>query len=132
VKPGAVVIDVGINRIPAPEKGEGKTRVVGDAHFAECRRGGGPWHHAGAGRASADDGGLPCCGTRFWLPARDGAGRCRKETPEPESLFDSSGRQQEGRCAICGERCRRGGLMTPHATVWKKKRPTLRSHHGHA
>ena len=37
IKPGAVVIDVGINRIPAPEKGEGKTRVVGDAHFAECR-----------------------------------------------------------------------------------------------
>ena len=37
VKPGSVVIDVGINRIPAPEKGEGKTRVVGDAHFAECR-----------------------------------------------------------------------------------------------
>ncbi len=37
VKPGAVVIDVGINRIPAPEKGEGKTRVVGDAHFAEVR-----------------------------------------------------------------------------------------------
>jgi methylenetetrahydrofolate dehydrogenase (NADP+)/methenyltetrahydrofolate cyclohydrolase len=36
VKPGAVVIDVGINRIPAPEKGEGKTRVVGDAHFAGC------------------------------------------------------------------------------------------------
>lgn len=36
VKPGAVVIDVGINRLPAPEKGEGKTRVVGDAHFAEC------------------------------------------------------------------------------------------------
>ena len=37
VKPGAIVIDVGINRLPAPEKGEGKTRVVGDAHFAECR-----------------------------------------------------------------------------------------------
>ena len=37
VKPGAVVIDVGINRLPAPEKGEGKTRVVGDAHFAECK-----------------------------------------------------------------------------------------------
>ena len=36
VKPGAVVIDVGINRVPAPDKGEGKTRVVGDAHFAEC------------------------------------------------------------------------------------------------
>ena len=33
VKPGATVIDVGINRIPAPEKGEGKTRIVGDVHF---------------------------------------------------------------------------------------------------
>ena len=30
---GASVIDVGINRIPAPEKGEGKTRLVGDVHF---------------------------------------------------------------------------------------------------
>lgn len=36
VKPGACVIDVGINRIPAPEKGEGKTRLVGDAAYAEC------------------------------------------------------------------------------------------------
>ncbi|MBL3561242.1 bifunctional methylenetetrahydrofolate dehydrogenase/methenyltetrahydrofolate cyclohydrolase FolD [Rhodovulum sulfidophilum] len=34
VKPGATVIDVGINRIPAPEKGEGKTRLVGDIDFA--------------------------------------------------------------------------------------------------
>ncbi|WP_422026592.1 bifunctional methylenetetrahydrofolate dehydrogenase/methenyltetrahydrofolate cyclohydrolase FolD [Pyruvatibacter mobilis] len=33
VKPGALVIDVGINRIPAPEKGEGKTRLVGDVDF---------------------------------------------------------------------------------------------------
>lgn len=33
VKPGATVIDVGINRIPAPEKGEGKTRLVGDVNF---------------------------------------------------------------------------------------------------
>lgn len=30
VKPGAVVIDVGINRVDAPEKGEGKTKLVGD------------------------------------------------------------------------------------------------------
>ncbi len=30
IKPGAVVIDVGINRVPAPERGEGKTRLVGD------------------------------------------------------------------------------------------------------
>jgi methylenetetrahydrofolate dehydrogenase (NADP+)/methenyltetrahydrofolate cyclohydrolase len=34
IKPGATVIDVGINRIPAPEKGEGKTRLVGDVDFA--------------------------------------------------------------------------------------------------
>lgn len=33
VKPGACVIDVGINRIPAPERGEGKTRLVGDVDF---------------------------------------------------------------------------------------------------
>lgn len=36
VKPGACVIDVGINRIDAPEKGEGKTRLVGDADFESC------------------------------------------------------------------------------------------------
>lgn len=36
VKPGATVIDVGINRVPAPDKGEGKTRLVGDVAFAEC------------------------------------------------------------------------------------------------
>lgn len=37
VKPGSIVIDVGINRVPAPEKGEGKTRLVGDVAFAEAR-----------------------------------------------------------------------------------------------
>ncbi|HKK84658.1 MAG TPA: bifunctional methylenetetrahydrofolate dehydrogenase/methenyltetrahydrofolate cyclohydrolase FolD [Roseovarius sp.] len=36
IKPGATVIDVGINRIDAPEKGEGKTRLVGDCHYASC------------------------------------------------------------------------------------------------
>ena len=36
VKPGACVIDVGINRIDAPERGEGKTRLVGDADYASC------------------------------------------------------------------------------------------------
>jgi methylenetetrahydrofolate dehydrogenase (NADP+)/methenyltetrahydrofolate cyclohydrolase len=36
VKPGACVIDVGINRVPAPEKGEGKTRLVGDVAYAEA------------------------------------------------------------------------------------------------
>jgi methylenetetrahydrofolate dehydrogenase (NADP+)/methenyltetrahydrofolate cyclohydrolase len=34
IKPGAVVIDVGINRVPGPE--EGKTRLVGDVAFEEA------------------------------------------------------------------------------------------------
>lgn len=38
VKPGASVIDVGINRIDAPEKGEGKTRLVGDVDFASASK----------------------------------------------------------------------------------------------
>ncbi len=42
IKPGAVVIDVGINRIEAPEKGLGddgtpKTRLVGDVAFDEAK-----------------------------------------------------------------------------------------------
>ncbi|MDJ0637553.1 MAG: bifunctional methylenetetrahydrofolate dehydrogenase/methenyltetrahydrofolate cyclohydrolase FolD [Paracoccaceae bacterium] len=36
IKPGATVIDVGINRISAPDKGEGKTRLVGDVDFASA------------------------------------------------------------------------------------------------
>ncbi|MBB3383772.1 methylenetetrahydrofolate dehydrogenase (NADP+)/methenyltetrahydrofolate cyclohydrolase, partial [Rhizobium sp. BK609] len=36
VKPGATVIDVGINRIAAPERGEGKSRLVGDVAYAEA------------------------------------------------------------------------------------------------
>jgi len=42
IKPGATVIDVGINRIPAPEKGTGATRLIGDVAFDEVSR------HAGA------------------------------------------------------------------------------------
>jgi methylenetetrahydrofolate dehydrogenase (NADP+)/methenyltetrahydrofolate cyclohydrolase len=41
IKPGAVVIDVGINRVPAidPEKAAaGKTRLVGDVAFAEAAK----------------------------------------------------------------------------------------------
>jgi methylenetetrahydrofolate dehydrogenase (NADP+)/methenyltetrahydrofolate cyclohydrolase len=38
IKPGAVVIDVGINRIDAPERGEGKTRLVGDVDFAQAEQ----------------------------------------------------------------------------------------------
>lgn len=33
IKPGATVIDVGINRVPNPQAGEGKTRLVGDVDF---------------------------------------------------------------------------------------------------
>ena len=38
VKPGATVIDVGINRVPAPEKGEGKQRLVGDVAYGEAAK----------------------------------------------------------------------------------------------
>lgn len=33
VKDGATVIDVGINRVPAPERGEGKFRLTGDVDY---------------------------------------------------------------------------------------------------
>ena len=38
IKPGAVVIDVGINRIPAPEKGEGMMKLVGDVDYDSCSK----------------------------------------------------------------------------------------------
>lgn len=38
IKPGATVIDVGINRIDAPEKGAGKTRLVGDVDYEEAAK----------------------------------------------------------------------------------------------
>jgi methylenetetrahydrofolate dehydrogenase (NADP+) / methenyltetrahydrofolate cyclohydrolase len=36
IKPGACVIDVGINRVPAPEKGQDAAKLVGDVAFAEA------------------------------------------------------------------------------------------------
>jgi methylenetetrahydrofolate dehydrogenase (NADP+) / methenyltetrahydrofolate cyclohydrolase len=36
IKPGAIVIDVGINRVPNPAKGPDATRLVGDVAFTEC------------------------------------------------------------------------------------------------
>lgn len=36
VKDGATVIDVGINRVPAPERGEGKFRLTGDVDYASA------------------------------------------------------------------------------------------------
>jgi len=38
IKPGATVIDVGVSRIPAPEKGEGKMKLVGDVAYAEAEK----------------------------------------------------------------------------------------------
>jgi len=38
IRPGATVIDVGMNRIPAPERGEGKTRLVGDVDFEAAEK----------------------------------------------------------------------------------------------
>ena len=38
IKKGAIVIDVGINRIPAPERGEGKFRLTGDVRYAEAEQ----------------------------------------------------------------------------------------------
>ena len=56
IKPGAIVIDVGINRVPAGEGADGKqkTRLVGDVAFegsqSACRR-----DHTGPRRCRADD-----------------------------------------------------------------------------
>ena len=36
IKEGAVIIDVGINRVPAPDLGENKSRIVGDVDYAGC------------------------------------------------------------------------------------------------
>lgn len=41
------------------------------------------------------------------------------------SLFNNLWAVQEGRCAICGEPMPRGRFDAPHATVWKKKRPSF-------
>ena len=35
IKPGAIVIDVGINRITGPD---GKGKLVGDVNYAECEK----------------------------------------------------------------------------------------------
>jgi methylenetetrahydrofolate dehydrogenase (NADP+)/methenyltetrahydrofolate cyclohydrolase len=37
IKPGALVLDVGINSIDAPERGEGKTRLVGDVDYKPAK-----------------------------------------------------------------------------------------------
>ena len=58
VKPGAIVIDVGINRVPNPSAGEGRTKLVGDVAYAEAAKVAGR-DHAGARRRRPDDHRLP-------------------------------------------------------------------------
>ena len=41
------------------------------------------------------------------------------------SLFDDLWDKQQGLCAVCGKPMPKGRFDTPHATVWKKKRPTF-------
>ena len=55
IKPGATVVDVGINRVPGPD---GKSKIVGDVCFAEAVEGR-RRDHAGAGRRRADDDRVP-------------------------------------------------------------------------
>jgi len=38
IRPGATIIDVGINRLAAPERGPGKFRLAGDVAFTEASR----------------------------------------------------------------------------------------------
>ena len=66
IKPGATVIDVGINRVP----GDGRqVALVGDVAFAEAARGR-RRDHAGAGRRRPDDDRLPAGSIRCARPAR--------------------------------------------------------------
>ena len=80
IKPGATVIDVGINRVPSrdPVKAaEGKTRVVGDVAFDEAR--------ASAGRITPVPGGVGPM-TIACLLANTYTAACRSVGAVPESL----------------------------------------------
>lgn len=80
IKPGAAVIDVGINRVPSrdPVKAaEGKTRVVGDVAFDEAM--------AVAGRITPVPGGVGPM-TIACLLANTYVAACRSIDVEPESL----------------------------------------------
>lgn len=41
------------------------------------------------------------------------------------ALFSVRWARQQGRCAICGKPMPETRWQTPHATVWKKLRPTF-------
>lgn len=78
IKEGATVIDVGINRLDAPERGEGKTKLVGDVHFESCA--------ARAGAITPVPGGVGPM-TIACLLANTVTACCRaNDLPEPEGL----------------------------------------------
>jgi methylenetetrahydrofolate dehydrogenase (NADP+)/methenyltetrahydrofolate cyclohydrolase len=78
IKPGATVIDVGINRIDAPERGAGKTRLVGDVDYDSCA--------AVAGAITPVPGGVGPM-TIACLLANTVTACCRANNlPEPEGL----------------------------------------------
>ena len=78
IKPGATVIDVGINRIDAPEKGEGKTRLVGDVDYASAAK--------NAGTITPVPGGVGPM-TIACLLANTLTAACRaNQLPEPEGM----------------------------------------------
>lgn len=76
VKPGATVIDVGINRIPAPERGEGKTRIVGDVDTEAAK--------AVAGAITPVPGGVGPMTIGFLLVNTVVAACRRRGIPEPQ------------------------------------------------
>lgn len=78
VKPGACVIDVGINRVPAPEKGEGKTKLVGDVAYAEAA--------AAAGHITPVPGGVGPMTIAMLLRNTVLAAAMRAGLPAPEDL----------------------------------------------
>ncbi len=77
IKKGATVIDVGINRIDAPERGEGKTRVVGDVEFSTAA--------ARAGAITPVPGGVGPM-TIACLLKNTVTATCRQNNIDPDSL----------------------------------------------
>jgi methylenetetrahydrofolate dehydrogenase (NADP+)/methenyltetrahydrofolate cyclohydrolase len=76
IKPGAVVIDVGINRVPADE--EGKTRLVGDVAYDEAAE--------AASAITPVPGGVGPMTIAMLLRNTLVAAHRRAELPEPEGL----------------------------------------------
>jgi methylenetetrahydrofolate dehydrogenase (NADP+)/methenyltetrahydrofolate cyclohydrolase len=78
VKPGATVIDVGINRVPNPAAGEGKTKLVGDVAFGEAA--------AVAGAITPVPGGVGPMTIACLLRNTLQAACSRRDLPLPEAL----------------------------------------------